>query len=83
MKRSEESDNYHLLRASDVVNDGMWLELYEGDGHNHQVAAVFFSDVDRSLAFHCYRQALPLAVAEYLAREARGLLPPLAEPEIE
>ena len=81
MKGSEELENYHLLRASDVVNDGMWLELYEGEDHTRQVAGVFFSDQDGSFTFHCYRRVLPLEVLEYLSREARRWLPPVAESE--
>lgn len=61
----------------------MWLELYEGEDHTQQVAGVFFSDRDGSFTFRCYRHDLPLEAVEYLTREARIRLHPMAESEVE
>ncbi len=62
--------------ASDLMRDGMSLELSEPDGA--LVAEVFYSDVTNTMTFTTYLPDLPPEAAEWLIREARVRLPPVA-----
>lgn len=68
---------YHLSRGSDVIRDGMFLELSEaGTAPLKQIAEVFYSDVTHEFSFSCYEGGIPLEEIEKLIHEAKKLLPP-------
>lgn len=68
---------YNLTRGSDVIRDGMYLELSEaGASPLRQIAEVFYSDVTHEFSFSCYEGYIPLEEIEKLIHEAKKLLPP-------
>ncbi|MBP2199047.1 hypothetical protein [Pantoea cypripedii] len=68
---------YNLVRGSDIIRDGMYLELSEaGTSPLRQIAEVFYSDVTHEFFFSCYEGSIPLEEIEKLIIEAKKLLPP-------
>ena len=67
---------YRAQMASDLIRDGVSLELCEQDGE--VVAEVFYSDVTATMTFTTYRPDLPLEAAEWLIQQAKACLPPVA-----
>jgi hypothetical protein len=74
------TERYEIKMGSDLVRDGMFLEL--SDVATGEVAIeVFFSDVDGSYVTTRYRNDVPLDVAAWLQEEARRRLPPIPDAE--
>jgi len=71
-----------ITRASDVVRDGMGLELEDvasapGEG---PLAEAFWHDPDGRFTFTVYsKDPLPFALIKWFVAKARQLLPPAAE----
>jgi hypothetical protein len=65
---------YTATRASDLVNDGMLLELTDESGD--VIADVFYSDVTGEMTITTWRPNLPLEAAEWLIANAKACLPP-------
>lgn len=69
---------YELSRGSDIVRDGMFLELTMANTNPVlQLAEVFYSDVTHQFTLTCYEPNIPLAVIEDLIEQAKKLLPPI------
>ncbi|WP_145481125.1 hypothetical protein [Yersinia similis] len=68
---------YEMRRGSDVLRDGMYLELSVSETYPlRQVAEVFFSDITHEFFLTCYEENIPLEVIEKLISKARiSLLP--------
>lgn len=70
--------NLELIRGSDVLRDGMYLELsISGTSPLRQVAEVFYSDVTHEFFLTCYEENIPLEAVEKLISEAKASLPPV------
>jgi hypothetical protein len=63
---------YSFQVASDVVRDGIGLELLDREGN--VVAEVFRSDASRSWTVATFRNELPLDIVEALIAAARSRL---------
>lgn len=69
---------FELTRGSDVLRDGMYLELSVSDtSPSRLVADVFYSDVTQEFFLTCYEENIPLEEVEKLISKARILLPPV------
>ncbi|MEQ5125327.1 hypothetical protein ABN222_04275 [Providencia alcalifaciens] len=69
---------YEFARGSDIVRDGMYLELTMANTDPVlQLAEVFYSDVTHQFTLTCYEPNIPLAVIETLIEQAKKLLPPI------
>jgi len=66
---------FDAVRGSDVVRDGMYLELSE-DGGKQGIAEVFFSDETGEFVLNTFGNDVPLEAIEWLVSEARVSLPP-------
>ncbi|OBU04888.1 hypothetical protein [Morganella psychrotolerans] len=67
---------YEIIRGSDVVRDGMYLELSLPDTYPvEQLAEIFYSDVTHDFIISIFADSLPLSVIEILVAEAKVLLP--------
>ncbi|WP_312626715.1 hypothetical protein [Scandinavium sp.] len=67
---------YHYLRGSDVVRDGMYLELIEADtSPQKQLAEVFYSDVTHELTLTYQEPDIPISVMNDFMNAALKLLP--------
>lgn len=63
---------YTLLLGSDVIRDGMYLELSEGK--NVGIAEVFRSDESGETILATFGNDIPLEVIEWLVSQARERL---------
>ncbi|MBJ8676043.1 hypothetical protein I5442_06365 [Citrobacter freundii] len=71
---------FELRRGSDVLRDGMYLELSVSETSPlRQVAEVFYSDVTQDFFLTCYEESIPLEAVEKLISEARIALPPVKQ----
>lgn len=69
---------YELTRGSDIVRDGMYLELTMANTDPVlQLAEVFYSDVTHQFTLTCFEPNIPLAVIETFIEQAKKLLPPI------
>ncbi|KJV30339.1 hypothetical protein [Pantoea sp. SM3] len=69
---------FELTRGSDVLRDGMYLELSVSDKSSSRlVADVFYSDVTQEFFLTCYEENIPMEEVEKLISKARILLPPV------
>lgn len=67
--------NYNLVRGSDVVRDGMYLELSQ-EGGKTGIAEVFFSDETSEFVLNTFGNDVPLETIEWMVGKARESLPP-------
>jgi hypothetical protein len=70
--------SYTATVASDLVHDGMVLELADETGET--VADVSYSDATGEMALTTWRPNLPLEAAEWLIAQAKVRLPPSRMP---
>ncbi|WP_273818148.1 hypothetical protein [Providencia rettgeri] len=69
---------YEFVRGSDIVRDGMFLEIrLKHTEPLLQLAEVFYSDVTHQFTLTCYEPNIPLTVIETLIEQAKKLLPPI------
>ncbi|EKT66020.1 TPA: hypothetical protein ACS8BP_000407 [Providencia alcalifaciens] len=69
---------YELSRGSDIVRDGMYLELTMANTDPVlQLAEVFYSDVTHQFTLTCFEPNIPLEIIETLIEQAKKLLPPI------
>jgi hypothetical protein len=68
---------YEMTLGSDVVNDGMYLQMADSSGE--VILEAFYSDAGGGFTLHCRRGELPYEVVEHFIAEARRRLPPLPE----
>lgn len=69
---------YEFTRGSDIVRDGMFMEVSVKDSHPlRQVAGIFYSDVTGQFFLSCFEPDVPLSVIEELIRIAYRELPPI------
>jgi hypothetical protein len=69
------AERYEVIMGSDVIRDGMFLELRDLLA-NEPAVEVFFSDLDGSYAITRFRADVPPEVEAWLQDEARRRLPP-------
>jgi len=71
---------YTVVMASDVIRDGMGLELYlrgpAGYPDGDILMEVFYSDVDGTFQTQKFR-SVPANIEEWFQAEARRRLPPM------
>jgi len=68
---------YQLTCSSDIVRDGVYLELSEVNSSPiRQLAEVFYSDVTHDFVLTYYDDNIPPEVIEWLIAESKRLLPP-------
>ncbi|QEW32576.1 hypothetical protein D0N50_13200 [Erwinia billingiae] len=64
---------YNLTRGSDVIHDGMYLEISEaGTSPLRQIAEVFYSDVTHEFSFSCHEGYIPLEVIQKLITKLKN-----------
>lgn len=69
-----------LIRGSDILRDGMYLELSVSETSPlRQVAEVFYSDVTHEFFLTCYEENIPLEAVGKLILEVRISLPPVKQ----
>ncbi|MDM8750516.1 hypothetical protein [Morganella morganii] len=72
----ENGTRYEIIRGSDIVRDGMYLELRLPDTSPlEQLAEIFYSDVTHEFSISIFADNLPLSIIETLIAEAKVSLP--------
>lgn len=69
-------DSYQVIRGSDVVRDGMFLELYPRTMREKLLMEAFYSDVDGSMTYQSFAEDVPEEVVVWFKQLANKLLPP-------
>lgn len=74
-------DKYHFIRGSDIIRDGMYLELCKEEANNQllQIAEVFYSDETSVFSLTCFIENVPLPLIEELMKRAKAALPPVVK----
>lgn len=64
--------------ASDVIRDGMSLEIWERVGGEEKIIGeVFYSDATSKMTTSLFEEDLPPELIEFMGREARERLTPV------
>jgi hypothetical protein len=75
-----DGQSYTHVRGSDVVRDGMFLELAAvGRPEGRPMMEVFYSDENGKMTLNTFGNDVPLPVVEWLILQAKELLLPSAE----
>lgn len=74
------SRKYELIRGSDPVRDGMFLELWERASDTLLLWA-FYSDVDGSMEYEQYRDEISPDLRQQFEQMAWHYLPPVSPSE--
>ncbi|WP_407084461.1 hypothetical protein [Pluralibacter gergoviae] len=68
--------NYRYVRGSDIVRDGMFLELIDyGTEPLQQLACIFYSDATKQFTLEYFDDSVPAEVLEAFVDAAVHLLP--------
>ena len=68
---------YEILRGSDVIRDGMYLEAsILRPGIRDQVLEIFYSDINGHFTISYCKDDLPMELVEYMIINAKMALPP-------
>lgn len=68
---------YEILRGSDIIRDGMYLEAsISRPGIRDQLLEIFYSDIDGSFTVSYCNDNLPMELVEYMIVNAKTALPP-------
>lgn len=69
---------FEIIRGSDLLRDGIYLELSVKDTSPlQQVAEIFYSDITHEFFLSCYEENIPLEEIKKLISAARKYLPPV------
>ena len=74
--REHDGKRYQFIRGSDVLNDGMYLEVCDEEEPGDVILFAFWSDANDDFTFTAYREKLPFSLVELFVQEARASLPP-------
>ncbi len=69
---------YWTQIGSDIIRDGMYLEVGSGPDKTGEILEVFYSDVTNEMSLTLHVPDVPLAVVESALAVARARLPPRA-----
>lgn len=72
---------YHVMMGSDVVRDGMYIEITAGPRGTDAVLEVFYSDVRHDMVVTLFAANLPVEVVEWAISVARDRLPVAPDPK--
>lgn len=71
---------YEFIRGSDIVRDGMFLELNKVNTNPlEQLAEVFYSDISHQFSLSYAVDNIPLPVIEKLIELSKQLLPEIED----
>ncbi|HHN8401953.1 TPA: hypothetical protein ACRRXZ_000437 [Morganella morganii] len=72
----ENGTRYEIIRGSDVVREGMYLELRLPDTYPvKQLAEIFYSDVTHEFSISIFADNLSLSIIEILVAKVKVLVP--------
>lgn len=67
----QEGRKFEFIRGSDVINDGMYLEVWNDEEPKELMLFAFWSDADGSFTFTALQNNLPFALVERFIEVAR------------
>ena len=66
---------YRYTMGSDVIRDGMYIEISDQPNGTDAIIEIFYSDVSHSMNVALYKPNVPLEVVEWAISVARERLP--------
>ena len=66
---------YAYVVGSDVIRDGMYVEVGDGPDGANAILEIFYSDASHKMTVTLYRPDVPLEVVEWAISIARERLP--------
>ncbi len=66
--------NFEVVRGSDIIRDGMYLEMSEVGG-KAGIAEVFYSDQTEDFVLNTFGNDIPLQAVEWIVAKAKTDLP--------
>jgi hypothetical protein len=61
---------YEIIFGSDIIHDGVYLELSDVTGKSFEVlAVVFYYDEIGKIEFNCYKERMPYQLIKWLMDE--------------
>ena len=80
MAKTFDEIEYEFTRGSDIIRDGMFMEVSVANTNPlRQLAEIFYSDVTKDFVLTCYESNVPLDVIESLIKLAYEQLPVIDE----
>ena len=78
--KSFDEIKYEFARGSDVIRDGMFMEVSVANTNPlRQLAEIFYSDVTKDFVLTCYESNVPLGIIASLIKLAQEELPLIEE----
>jgi len=75
MKFEHNGRAYNCTIGSDLVRDGMYIEVCEGSG-SFEIIGIFYSDITGEMTVSVFIENVPLPVLEWAISVARQRLSP-------
>lgn len=66
---------YRYIMGSDVIRDGMYIEVSDQPDNADAVIEIFFSDISYDMVVTLFKPNVPLEVLEWAISVARQRLP--------
>ncbi|MEO1151196.1 MAG: hypothetical protein AAFW83_09445 [Pseudomonadota bacterium] len=73
LKRKDKE--YRYIRGSDVVRDGMYIEVSDQQNEAEAIIEIFYSDVSHEMSVTLFKPDVPLELIEWAISVARKRLP--------
>ncbi|NKB58005.1 MAG: hypothetical protein GKS00_16910 [Alphaproteobacteria bacterium] len=70
---------YSYVIGSDLVRDGMYLELSDETKEPTDILEIFYSDQTHTMTMTAFRENIPIEVVEWALQQARARLPSSAD----
>lgn len=71
----DDGQKYAYVVGSDVIRDGMYIEVSDESDGAHEILEIFYSDVSRKMSITLYKPDVSLDVVEWAISIARESLP--------
>jgi hypothetical protein len=75
MPVKHDGQEYAYVVGSDVIRDGMYIEVCDEPDSANEILEIFYSDVSRKMSVTLYKPDVPLEVVEWAIAIARERLP--------
>lgn len=66
---------YHIVMGSDVIRDGMYIEVKDAGRGADAILEVFFSDASHDMLVTLFEPNVPVEIVEWAISIARERLP--------
>ncbi|MGI9383858.1 MAG: hypothetical protein ACR2PO_11950 [Methyloligellaceae bacterium] len=75
MAKEHNGTEYRYILASDVVRDGMYIEVSDEPKGTNALIEIFYSDVTHEMTMTLFKPDIPIEVIEWAISVAQKRLP--------